>query len=130
MTGITDEMIAKAALALHDLPNLRGHSVAEVTRFAAEALQAGLAGCAVVDLPEALEHNERGATWISNKGAETEGSFTAFLHWSDNSPTVETDFAEWGTAELRAQSLAGLAACDFADRLAAELSSGVGGDTR
>lgn len=76
-------------------------------------------GRKVVDLPAPKSSNERGATWIANKGDETEMGYTAFLHWSDNSPTVETDFAEWSTDQLRAQCLAGLAACDFADLLAA-----------
>lgn len=136
MNGITDEMIAKAALALRELPNLRGHSVAEVTRFAAVALDAGLAGCAVVDLPEP---DEVDAENVGYWGDVYTGDFVSsrppngdpidFLHGVTLGGLIRTGSLK----PERAEQVAGwmLAAVQHVRQsAAAELSSGVGGDTR
>jgi hypothetical protein len=82
------------------------------------------AGRTVLELPGPIQQNERGATWaVTVDNNQTE--FASGLHWDDNSPVVETDFALWDPAELRAYCLAGLAASSDALRLASE-SSGDG----
>lgn len=72
-----------------------------------------------MELPEPIKRTERGATWqvqVDNNTFE----FDAHIHHDDNSPVVETDFALWDPAELRAYCLAGLAAATHAEYLAAE----------
>jgi hypothetical protein len=126
MSDITDEMIRAGAAAMWGSPERDAMKISRMV------LGAALAGRVVVDLPErdAINSHQRHGTWIID--GDLEVSFTAFLHWSDNSPTVEVSHErggteEWGTEALRAFCLAGLAACEFADRLAAEQSSGVAG---
>jgi hypothetical protein len=84
--------------------------------------QSVLAGRTVVELPQPDGvQDERGATWtvtVDNNAT----SFTAFRHWDDNSPVVETDFALWDPTELRVYCLAGLASSEHALGLAAEPS--------
>lgn len=73
----------------------------------------------VVELPEPIARSPKGNTWqVMVDGNPV--TFEASLHWDDNSPVVETDFAMWDPAELRAHCLAGLAAAENAEQLAAE----------
>lgn len=132
MTGITDE-IRRAGWDAFKAAIEGGYDSPQVYAQTLEAIIAAFtAGRTVVDLPPRDEVNshERHGTWIID--GDLEVSFEAFLHWSDNSPTIEVGHErggteEWGTDALRAYCLAGLAACDFADRLAADQSSGVAG---
>jgi hypothetical protein len=118
VNGVTEEMIAKAALALRDLPNLRGHSVAEVTRFAAVALDVGLAGCAAVDLPA-----QDGEVWRVGSAEvvaqpPNDGDRTVVLRETKRRWHI-------GISAADARGIAGalLAGADEADRMAAAVAS-------
>lgn len=92
--------------------------------MAQELWSAWTADRVVLELPTPIQQNERGATWaVIVDGNQTE--FASGLHWDDNSPIVETDFAMWCPGELRAYCLAGLAASGHALRLTSE-STGAG----
>lgn len=152
---IPEEMVEKAAHELFAGPHHRfkmvGEEAVEYTvtwdeaeddgnfgrdtyrRQARRVLSAALAGRTVLELPDRSEvnSNEQHGTWIVD--GDLEVSFEAFLHWNDGSPTVEVGHErggteEWGTDALRAYCLAGLVACDFADRLATEYVTQKGGD--
>lgn len=117
MSEFIDEMVTAAERALW--PKYGGDfgAVANLRRLIEEAFEAGLAGRRVMELPEPVARSPKGNTWqvtVDNNPV----TFEASLHWDDNSPVVETDFAIWDPAELRAHSLAALAAADNAEQLA------------
>jgi hypothetical protein len=114
-------------------PDEQEQAVIEARRWLRAAYNVGItivpAGRTVIELPEpnAASSNDQHGSWIV--GGDVETDFAAFLHWDDASPVVEVSYErggtqEWGTAELRTFCLNGLAACEFADRLAAESSQG------
>lgn len=151
--GITDEMIENGAQVLRScgISNRNGLLPAYITDYDSDGyaenervddwipagkvvravLEAALAGRTVIDLPEphAASSNEQCGNWLADGDSGAESEFAAFLHWDDASPVVEVTQTgggteEWGTDALRVFCLNGLAACEFADRLAAESSKG------
>lgn len=147
MTDITDEMVTKGAAAISDLLTMLGINPDERTehndapsvavQLAELVLAGGLAGCAVVDLPQADRREDEcgvmAAFWhLKHPGPGSE--VTDVMSYAiDGDPVVYTgpgpEFM-YSVEAMRERCLAGLAACDDAERLAAAQSSGVGGDTR